>query len=396
VERILSVKGWRLPQGAELRLRQPRYHGILRTVYCPYKSLEAPMERPERASFSTLDFQAWQEMSILVLTPKFQRRAVWKTPARSYFIDSLLEDIPVPPIFLRMTQSKDKRRTIREVIDGQQRLRAVLEYLEDKYALSRSAVKKNGGRRFSELDPDSQDKIRNYSFPCETFYSISDPEVLEIFARVNTYSVKLNAQELRNGQFFGFFKRSAYSLAHEHLEFWRQNNIFSEGSIARMLEVELTSELMVAQLAGQQDKKKSLEKFYADYDEKFDQRDKIEIQFRTTIDTLSESVGDILPEIDFHRPPLFYTLFCVAYHRLFGMPQVKVATPQKGRLPKKDLASLRDAASHLSDKIISAKQGYEVAKNDLAFVNACLRQTDNIKPREIRLTRLYKEAFTDS
>jgi hypothetical protein len=354
------------------------------------------MERPERASFSTLDFQAWQEMSILVLTPKFQRRAVWKTPARSYFIDSLLEDIPVPPIFLRMTQSKDKRRTIREVIDGQQRLRAVLEYLEDKYALSRSAVKKNGGRRFSELDPDSQDKIRNYSFPCETFYSISDPEVLEIFARVNTYSVKLNAQELRNGQFFGFFKRSAYSLAHEHLEFWRQNNIFSEGSIARMLEVELTSELMVAQLAGQQDKKKSLEKFYADYDEKFDQRDKIEIQFRTTIDTLSESVGDILPEIDFHRPPLFYTLFCVAYHRLFGMPQVKVATPQKGRLPKKDLASLRDAASHLSDKIISAKQGYEVAKNDLAFVNACLRQTDNIKPREIRLTRLYKEAFTDS
>jgi len=354
------------------------------------------MERPERASFSTLDFQAWQEMGTLVLTPKFQRRAVWKTPARSYFIDSLLEDIPVPPIFLRMTQSKDKRRTIREVIDGQQRLRAVLEYVEDKYALSRSAVKKNGGRRFSELDTAAQDKIRSYSFPCETFYSISDPEVLEIFARVNTYSVKLNAQELRNGQFFGFFKRSAYNLAHEHLEFWRQHNIFSEGSIARMLEVELTSELMVAQLAGQQDKKKSLDKFYVDYDEKFENREEVEGHFRITVDVINDSVGDVLSEIDFRRPPLFYTIFCVVYHRIFGLPQVKLETPRKGKLLKKELASLRDAAANLSDKIISAKQGYEVAKTDLAFVNACLRQTDNIKPREIRLGRLYKEAFADS
>lgn len=45
------------------------------------------MERPERASYSTFDFQTWIEMGTLALTPKFQRRAVWKTPARSCFID---------------------------------------------------------------------------------------------------------------------------------------------------------------------------------------------------------------------------------------------------------------------------------------------------------------------
>ena len=35
--------------------------------------------------------------------------------------------------------------------------------------------------------------------------------------------MKLTEQELRNGRYFGFFKQSAYRLAHEHIEFWRQN-----------------------------------------------------------------------------------------------------------------------------------------------------------------------------
>ena len=351
------------------------------------------MEHPERASFTTLDFLTWEEVGALALTPKFQRRAVWKTPARSYFIDSLLQDIPVPPIFLRVTQSRDRKRTVREVIDGQQRLRAVLDYVVDKFALSRSVVKLHGGKRFSELDEDSQDKIRRYSFGCEIFQSISDAEVLEIFARVNTYSVRLNAQELRNGQYFGFFKRSAFSLANEHLEFWRRHNIFSEGNIARMLEVELTSELMVAQLAGQQDKKKSLDKFYAQYDETFEEKDRIEESFRDTIDAINESFVDTLSETEFRRPPLFYTLFCTTYHRLFGLPGERLTTPKKGKLLKKEGNSLRDAAFHLSDKIMAYKQEEEIPRADIAFVNACLRQTDNIKPREIRLIRLYEEAF---
>jgi hypothetical protein len=351
------------------------------------------MERPERGSFTTLDFISLQEVGSLELSPKFQRREVWKTPARSYFIDSILQDIPVPPIFLRTTQSDDKKRTIREVIDGQQRLRAVLDYVADKYALSKSAVKRHGGKRFSELDGDSKDKILNYSFPCEKFQNLSDPEVLEIFARVNTFSVRLNDQELRNGQFFGLFKRLAYSLAYEHLEFWRRHRIFSEGNIARMEEVELTSELIIAQLDGQQDKKKSIGAFYANYDDTFEERDEMLAHFRTTIDIINDALADNLSETEFRRPPLFYTLYCTTYHRLFGLPKEPSESPRKGRFPKKDITSLRDAALELSDKITAAKHDQEIARGDVSFVNACLRQTDNIKPREIRLRRLYKDAF---
>ena len=98
---------------------------------------------------------------------------------------------------------------------------------------------------------------------------ISDAEVLDIFAKMNTYAVQLNRQEFRNGKYFGHFKQSCYTLAHEYLGCWRHHGVFTERGIARMIDVEFTSELLVQGLAGLQDKKSSLDGFYADYDDLF-------------------------------------------------------------------------------------------------------------------------------
>jgi Protein of unknown function DUF262 len=96
------------------------------------------MQKPDRSSFTTLDFLGWEEAGTLSLSPKFQRRAVWKLPARAYLVDALLKGLPVPPIYLRVTPNERKTRTMREVIDGQQHLRAVLDFVKDDYALTRS------------------------------------------------------------------------------------------------------------------------------------------------------------------------------------------------------------------------------------------------------------------
>ncbi|HVS81286.1 MAG TPA: DUF262 domain-containing protein [Pyrinomonadaceae bacterium] len=307
------------------------------------------MERPESSSYTINDFDDWRQGGTLELTPKFQRREVWKTPARSYFIDSILKGIPIPPISIRLGQSQDNRKIVKEVIDGQQRLRAVLDYIDEKYALSKSVGGPHARKRFSQLDQGDHDAILKYGFRCDVFKSVSDAEVLEIFARVNTYSVGLNNQELRNGRFFGHFKQFVYALAYEHLEFWRRYKIFSENSIARMLEVELTSELVVAELAGQQDKKKSLDDFYRDFDEEFPGRQKIGKTFKTSIDWISETLGDDLASSEFHRPPLFYTLFAVVYHRLFGLPGESLASSKSQKLRAADQRNLLDAVRKRRD-----------------------------------------------
>jgi hypothetical protein len=201
--------------------------------------------KPDRASYTALDFLAWREMKTLAVAPEFQRRAVWGRPARAYLIDTLLRGLPVPPLYLRVRQDKEKSRLVREVIDGQQRISAVLDFIDGKFRLLPSFDERWASKAFDELDEADQDAVRTYPFLCEVFHSISDAQVLEVFARLNTYSVQLNAQELRNGRYFGFFKQTAYSLAHEYVEFWRRNRILTEQGIARMQDAELVSELMI-------------------------------------------------------------------------------------------------------------------------------------------------------
>ncbi len=78
------------------------------------------------------DFVAWNRRNELVLNPPFQRRSVWKLGARSYFIDTLIRGLPVPLIFLRERTDIDRQETVRDVVDGQQRLRTVLTFIDDK------------------------------------------------------------------------------------------------------------------------------------------------------------------------------------------------------------------------------------------------------------------------
>ena len=70
-----------------------------------------------------------------------------------------------------------------------------------------------------------------------------------------------------------------------------------------MQEVELTSELMVMQLDGLQDKKASIERFYRKFDEVFKERERIEHQFRSVIDGITVALEDSLTRTAFRRPP---------------------------------------------------------------------------------------------
>lgn len=348
------------------------------------------MEKPERSTYTAEDFLTWREAQTLVLTPKFQRRSVWTNAARSYLIDTLLRGLPVPPIYLRVTQSTELKRAVREVVDGQQRINALLWYIDGSYALSRSLDAEWEGKTYQALTPAHQDRIRQYGFICEVLHGVSDAEVLEVFARLNTYSVKLNAQELRNGKFFGLFKQSSYGLALEHLEFWRRNGIFSEADIARMLEVELTSELMIAQMDGLQDKKKSIDTFYRMNDDEFPNRQSVETRFRATLDEISQAFGESLRRSTFRRVPLFYTLFTLVYHLRYGLPGIDLPSSRKA-LNENDRVRLRSAVGNLDDVMrLSPEERESIPRHLAQFVDASLRQTDNIGPRRLRLETLYR------
>jgi len=162
----------------------------------------------------------------------------------------------------------------------------------------------------------------------------------------------------------------------------------------RAFEVGLYKYFDAAQTALMDDltKKKSIDDFYKKFDEEFPKREQIERRFRETVDTISNAFPDTLSETEFSRPPLFYSLYCVTYHRRYGLPgqsSESLGTP----LTKGEMASLAQAVLELSEIIAEGRTNASIPSRYQAFVAACLRQTDNIRPRQTRFNTLNKRAF---
>jgi len=299
--------------------------------------------------------------------------------------------MPVPPLYIRLVQSGDLKKQIREVVDGQQRMKAVLDFIEGKYRISKSPKTPWSGLFYDDLDNEDQIRIDNAPFTVEVFSGISDEDVLVVFARLNIYSVKLNAQELRNGKYFGAFKESAYKMGVSCLAFWRKHRIFTEMNIARMLEAEFASELLIAAHSGMQDKKKSIDKFYQDFDSEYPNQTRDVKRCTRVMGEISETCDD-LSDTAFNSRPNFYTLYCVVFHHLFGLPKQTADTPKRS-LTSAEKRSLREAVEVLSDVLSESKKSPGRYAKYAKFIAACRQQTDNIKPRQVRFDTLFDLAF---
>jgi hypothetical protein len=362
------------------------------------------MPKAEITSYSVVDLLSWQESGALEVSPKFQRRSVWNTAAKSYFIDSILLDYPIPPIHIRMTPGRNNR-TVREVIDGQQRIRAVFDFIANGYRISPSVSSAFGGKLYGGLTAVQSDRLKYFSFNVYQYKALSDSEVLDMFARLNTYSVQLSAQELRNGKWFGAFKQACYKLAGQSLEFWRKHSIVTEQQIARMREAEIVSELLIVSLDGMQDGKKSIDIFYENLDERwgsdpvlwtvsrarnarsqpsaYSSSSEAGQRFSSTLATIDDILNDMLKPSPFRRQALFYTLFCAFYHVLFGLPR-NPDLPLRGRgFTASTSAGFRQVVGELTE--LFENKGRTRDPELARFYDAAARQTDNIGPRQNRL-----------
>lgn len=137
----------------------------------------------------------------LNIQPDFQRQFVWDKAKSSRLIESALLDIPLPVVYL--SEDNDGKEN---VIDGQQRLTSFFSYIDGKLP-DGSDFKLNGlkvfkelnGLKYADLSEEYQDKIRYNKIRTIKFKKESDRDLqFEIFERLNTGSVSLNDQELRN------------------------------------------------------------------------------------------------------------------------------------------------------------------------------------------------------
>lgn len=289
-----------------------------------------------KTTYRVSDFISWAKNGNLQLSPSFQRRPVWKKDAKSYLIDTIIRGLPIPIIFMREKRSDlISLEPQREIVDGQQRLRTILSFIdtnliqnvtnEDIFFVKKIHNKEIANKSFKELDNEKKQLLLDYEFSVHILPpDVSDAEVLQIFARMNSTGVKLNNQELRNAEYFGEFKSSMYNLAAEQLQRWREWNIFSESAIARMEEVEFTSDLAMLIMSGiKAGTKKNLNEFYKQNDQKFKNKKEIEKRFRNIMDQIEDIFNDDISETIYSKLTFFYPLFAVLYDKKYGSGEIK-------------------------------------------------------------------------
>jgi hypothetical protein len=143
-------------------------------------------------SVSTL-LEQWNDQTLKL--PEIQRQYVWDNARASRLIESLLLNIPIPVVYFSETEDIDYL-----VIDGHQRILSIVRYLSNEFSLSGLKVLSSMNRkRFHQLAERDQRQIRTRVIRAIIIASDSDPSMkFEVFERLNTGSIALNAQEVRN------------------------------------------------------------------------------------------------------------------------------------------------------------------------------------------------------
>ncbi len=162
--------------------------------------------QPVDLSVSTLIDQ-WETK--LLFIPDIQREYVWDNGKASRLVESLLLNIPVPVLYFAETPDAKY-----EIIDGHQRVKSMVRYISNEFSLSGLAVlREYKGLRFHQLPDREQRFLRMRTLRAVIISFESHPNMkFEIFERLNTGAISLNAQELRNSIYRGSFNTLLHKL----------------------------------------------------------------------------------------------------------------------------------------------------------------------------------------
>ena len=283
-------------------------------------------------------FQSHYKEGRLELRPPFQRKPVWTDKQRCSLVESILMDVPVPELYVQTMQLEDGAEEY-GVVDGQQRLRTILQFVgveteEDQLAdedhnsflldklPSTSPYK---GKSFASLSTEAKKKFFQYEICVRFLYTDNRREIEDVFKRLNKYTMPLKAQELRNATYHGAFAKLSEQLADD--EYWAVNRIVTPAAIRRMADIEFMSDLLIGLIHGPQGgSAKVIDEYYEQYeqyDDEFPEEVRIKRQFDRALGTIKQLFPKITDAPRWGNRADFYSLFVALGASLKTPAQVK-------------------------------------------------------------------------
>ena len=166
----------------------------------------------------------------LVLRPDFQRKFVWTQEHQEAFIDTVLKGLPFPEIYVcEGDVDVQKLRTTRLVIDGQQRLTTIRNYIEGKPQASSKVP------TYQSLTNQQKQEFLSYQIVMRDLGKVDEDTTREIFRRINLTKFKLDDVEIHNAVYDGEFIQAAKVIL-ENVEL-EQYGVLRESEFTRMADL---------------------------------------------------------------------------------------------------------------------------------------------------------------
>jgi len=274
----------------------------------------------EEGKYSIAELVDWYRRRDLVVNKEYQRGGgLWPTPAKSYFIDTILREFPFPKVYFHERVDMSTKRPRREIVDGQQRISTIVDFVDDIFALGTNAGNLQG-KRFSDLSPDEQESFYSYTVSVDVIRNADRSEILQMFRRMNAFTLPLNAAEKRHSEFFGEFKDWVNTVLDRYGSILIDWGILTSRQVVRMADAEFIADVALAIEEGiVSTSPTKLLNLYKKYDTEFPDRrvmnERIDGAFDTILTQLSE-----LRDTYLTRPHIFHSLICALIQNRFGLP----------------------------------------------------------------------------
>jgi hypothetical protein len=235
----------------------------------------------------------------LELSPDFQRKFVWTHEHQEEFLDTILHGYPFPEIYVCQGETDTKKlRTYQKVIDGQQRLTTIKNYIENYFIKELKIVP-----RYEDLTEEQREDFLTYQVVVRDIGKVDKELVREIFRRINLTKFKLEDIEIHNAIYDGKFIQIAKELASEvDLEDF---GVFHDSEFTRMADVHFFLLVMsTIERGGYFPRDNELEKCVAEFNDEYPNSYKVKSQILNSI-SIIQSLKLSLDSIWFRKSNFF-------------------------------------------------------------------------------------------
>lgn len=258
----------------------------------------------------------------LIVDKSYQRRKVWNDEDKVRLIETILLGLVMPEVYFWVSNvDEDTGKTITHIVDGQQRITTIAEFVLGEFALTEKKLlddgikKEYGGLMFKQLDGEAKKKIWQYPISVvEIDRSCSKEIIKKMFNRLNLTNYCLNPQEKRNSLDSAFGEKCE-ALA--TLDFWDKNKVFSSSDAKRMKDIEYCCSIYILAKDGivDQTNGKIINNYYDDYRDDFDNDKQLENKIYKSMEIIC-NLSDKTTIQFISKKAQMYTLFCLAFNMI--------------------------------------------------------------------------------